>query len=152
MQRFEVEPQYKLIPGCMCFTCEERTGMWTVRDNLDDNPLEDVVFDTEAEAYQACAKFLVAQWAEANKTFWRDSTCEWLADKHQVLFHEIFCMQDMEPQLIVFHQDTAKCLVAGLDRWIEENRVQSHILPHLERWRTEVAEIQSYLNLSTPTP
>ena len=46
--RYEVEPEYQIEPGCKCCSCWEYTGKWLVCDAQDE--MEDLVFDTEEQA------------------------------------------------------------------------------------------------------
>lgn len=46
--RYEVEPEYRIEPGCRCCSCWEYTGKWLVCDKQDE--MEDLVFDTEEQA------------------------------------------------------------------------------------------------------
>lgn len=47
-ERYGVEPEYAIEPGCRCCSCWEPTGKWLVVDSKDE--IEDLVFETREEA------------------------------------------------------------------------------------------------------
>lgn len=51
--RYEVEPEYTIEPGCRCCSCWEMTGKWLVVDDTDED--EDLVFESK-EAAEECAR------------------------------------------------------------------------------------------------
>ena len=52
-ERYGVEPEYAIEPGCRCFSCWETTGRWIVVDITDED--EDLIFESQEEA-EACAR------------------------------------------------------------------------------------------------
>lgn len=45
--KYFVEPEYDMVTGCRCGSCQEQTGKWRVWDRAD---TDDLLFDSESEA------------------------------------------------------------------------------------------------------
>lgn len=92
------------------------------------------------------ARTAINEWLEKYRTYWKDESIEWLVDKYQYIFNEIFFMKDVDSKSVIFDCNTLQSLLLYLNRLIEENRIMSGILPTLLCWHKEITHLYSLVS------
>ena len=98
-------------------------------------------FNTPAHTTNEETKDAINKWLEKHKRYWADAPNEYLLDKHEYIFHEIFSMMDVEPRGVPLYIDSLVSLRFYLNKLIGKNKIQSTILPSLLEWQEEIEHI-----------